>query len=735
MRRKTTEKASEKRFIEKNLFQEERYRKALEGLSGILQEQDDAAPSDVSDPLLAACILVGNASHILISKPPSESVSILEDPLQSICRHSGIRARRVNLLKDGPWWNHENGPILAFRGPERNPVALIPRKKGYRMIDPMKKTDLAVDEKLQTELDDENAWIFYRPFPERVLHFREIVRYGISGSRTDLGKMLLFGIAGASISLLLPILTGILFDTVIPQSSFNQLLQLTIILAASVFAACGFDLARQILVMRVQSRLDIKLQPAFIDRLLNLPSAFFRNFSSGDLATRVLGITYIREILSGAVLTAFLGMVFGFMNFFLLFFYSWKLALVAATMTGTLIVITIGTGYRQLQLKKLAIETRGEISGLLGNLLTGIAKIRITGTEKHAFTEWALKFRKERSLLLKAGSMQNMLAVTTASFPVIALSIIIFSAAGTFSGEHLSCGSFIAFISAFTTFQTALLQSTMTIIGSLDVIPLYERIKPVLDALPENTSSRTQPGKLLGQVELQGVNFSYTEDGPQVLHDIDIKAEPGEFIAIVGSSGSGKSTLMRLLLGFEKPAAGTVFYDGIDLATLNVQAVRRQIGVVLQNAQLQPGFILHSIIGSSTLTVDDAWEAARVAGIEEDIRKMPMGLYTIISEGCETISGGQKQRLLIAGALVRRPGMIFFDEATSALDNHTQEIIIKSLEELKSTRIVIAHRLSTIRNADRIYCLEEGRIVQEGTYDELVAQDGFFRELASRQIA
>lgn len=735
MNRKKTEKSSEKRFNEKTLFQEERYRKALEGLSGILLEHDNTALSATSDPLLAACVLVGNASHIAISKPQSGTGSIHEDPLQSICRHSGIRARRVNLLKDGPWWKHENGPILAFRGHERNPVALIPRRKEYRMIDPLTKTELVVDEKLQTELDHENAWIFYRPFPERVLHFRDVVRYGISGSRADLVKMLLFGIAGASIGLLIPILTGILFDTVIPQSSGKQLLQLTMILAASVFAACGFDLARQILVMRVQSRLDIKLQPAFIDRLLNLPCAFFRDYSSGDLATRVLGITHIREILSSAMLTAFLGMVFGFMNFFLLFFYSWKLALVAAALTGALIVITIWSGYRHLQLKKLAIETRGEISGLLGNLLTGIAKIRITGTEKHAFAEWAIKFRKERSLLLKAGSMQNMLAVTTASFPVIALGFIIFSAGGTFTGEHLSCGSFIAFTSAFTVFQTALLQSTMTIIGSLDVIPLYERIKPLLDALPENTSTLTQPGMLRGRVELQGVNFSYTEDGPQVLHDIDIKAEPGEFIAIVGSSGSGKSTIMRLLLGFEKPAAGTVFYDGIDLATLNAQAVRSNIGVVLQNTQLQPGFILHTIIGSSNLTVDDAWEAAGMAGIDEDIRKMPMGMHTIISERCETISGGQKQRLLIAGALVRKPGFIFFDEATSALDNHTQEIISRSLEKLKSTRIVIAHRLSTIRNADRIYCLDEGRIVQEGSYDDLMARKGFFSDLANRQIA
>ncbi|NTV98275.1 MAG: NHLP bacteriocin export ABC transporter permease/ATPase subunit, partial [Chlorobiaceae bacterium] len=523
------DQASAIRFTEKEHFQDERYRKALEGLAEILQKESVSPASTVLDPLLAACILVGNASHIVIRKPPSENSLSHEDHLQSICRYSGIRIRKVNIGKSDSWWLHENGPILAFRGKSGNPVALIEKRNGYRMIDPQTKDDLALDEKLIEDLDHENAWVFYRPFPQRILHLRDIVRYGISGSRADLVVILLFSLLGATVGLLVPILTGILFDTVIPRSSGEQLLQLAMILGASAIAASGFDLARQILVMRVQSRLDIRLQPAFIDRLLNLPSIFFREYSSGDLATRILGISRIREILSSAVLNTFLGMVFGFMNFFLLFFYSWKLALVAAAMTGAIMVITIWASWRQLHFKKLAFEARGDISGLLGNLLTGIAKIRTTGTEKHAFAGWAAKFAIERNLLLRTGEMQNMLAVTTASFPVIALGIIIFSAGSMMTGEHLSCGSFIAFTTAFTTFQTSLLLSTMTIIGSLDVIPLYERIKPVIDALPETTFARTQPEKLQGGIEMQGVNFSYTDDGSEILHDINIKAEPGEF--------------------------------------------------------------------------------------------------------------------------------------------------------------------------------------------------------------
>jgi len=303
------------------------------------------------------------------------------------------------------------------------------------------------------------------------------------------------------------------------------------------------------------------------------------------------------------------------------------------------------------------------------------------------------------------------------------------------TGEHLNSGSFIAFTTAFTSFQTTLLQSAMTIIASLDVFPLYERIKPVFESVPEANEHQAQPGRLQGRIEVQNVDFRYAEDSPQILNDVSLRVEPGEFVAIVGGSGSGKSTLLRLLLGFEKPDLGTVSYDGIDLSTLNIQAVRRQIGVVMQNGQLQPGFVLQTIIGSSTLTVDDAWDAAKMAGIDEDIRKMPMGMYTVISEGSESISGGQKQRLLIAGALVRKPSIIFFDEATSALDNRTQEVVSESLESLNSSRVVIAHRLSTIKNADRIYCLDGGRIVQQGTYEELMAVDGFFRELAMRQIA
>jgi ATP-binding cassette subfamily C protein len=724
------------RVREKSRFQRERYQSALGELAGLMEGARSADLPQSTDPLVAACMMVGHASGIRIVEPLPASSSSHEDRLQAICRRSGIRARKVSLRSDSCWWQKENGPILAFRKQEMTPVALLPDNRGgYRLVDSARNETIRVDTGIAGEIDNGQAWVLYRPFPDKLLGSREILNFGIRGGGGDIALTILYGLAGALLGLLTPILTGILFGSVIPQSSRSRLLQLALILIASLIAASGFDLARQVAAMRLQTRMDMFIQPALIDRLLNLPIAFFRKYSSGDLAMRVLGISQIREIISSSVLTVILGLLFGLSNFVLLFYYSWQLALLAALMTTLLIGITAWISYRQLFLNKEKLAIQGRISGLLGNLLTGIAKIRITGTEKPAFTQWANLFIRERRLAFEAGRLQNTLAVTTASFPVVAMAVIIVSAGGMLTGTHLDSGSFIAFTTAFTIFQTALMQSAMTFIESLNVIPLYERIKPLFETIPEATDLQTQPGKLQGRIEMKNVNFSYSSDSPQILQDINLKAEPGQFVAIVGGSGSGKSTIMRLLLGFEKPGSGTVFYDGIDLATLNVQAVRRQIGVVMQNGQLQPGFVLESIIGAGTLTVDDAWEAAKMAGIDEEIRNMPMGMHTVISEGSETISGGQKQRLLIAGALVRKPGIILFDEATSALDNLKQEVVSKSLESLKATRIVIAHRLSTIQMADRIFCLDNGQIVQEGTYDELMAREGFFRELASRQIA
>jgi len=720
----------------KERMQQREYLSALGRIASLMRDKEGLKEGSLDpDPLLAACTLVGNAANLIFRKPYGDVEGSHEEPLQLICRFSGIRARMVTLRKEELWWTQDNGPLLCYSNVDKKPFALLPDSiSGYRLFDPSTSESVDLDAIIAEKIAG-HAWMFYRPFPEKPMQGKELLQFGMFGCRRDVIRMLLLGIVGALLGLLTPVLTGLLFGTVIPQSDRGQLLQLTLILFASVISLSGFDLARQIAAMRMQTRIDMLIQPGLIDRLLNLPSNFFRNYSSGDLAERVMGATQIREILSSSAISVLLGMLFSIFYLSLLFYYSWKLALIALLLTALLLASTIVLSLRQLIRNREALTVQGKISGLLGNLLIGIAKIRVTGTEKTAFSKWTNLFVRERGLMFEAGKLQNILSVVTTSFPVAALALIIFTVGRFMQSDQLSTGSFIAFTSAYTVFQTTLLQMVMTVIASLNVVPLYERLRPVLDTIPESDEKKKYPARLSGAIAVQSINFSYSSDEPQILYDVDFFASPGEFIALVGGSGSGKSTLLRLLLGFEKPDAGTVYYDGEDLASLNVQAVRRQIGVVMQNGQLQPGFILQNIIGSSTLTVDDAWEAAKMAGFDEDIRKMPMGMYTIISEGGGTLSGGQKQRLLIASSLVRRPGIIFFDEATSALDNRTQEVVSSSLEQLKATRIVIAHRLSTIRKADRIYCLDKGHIVQSGNYEELMAQEGFFRDLASRQIA
>jgi len=369
-------------------------------------------------------------------------------------------------------------------------------------------------------------------------------------------------------------------------------------------------------------------------------------------------------------------------------------------------------------------------------MVTGIAKLRMAGVEGRAFARWAQAFSRQRELAFKSRTVTNGLVVFNSAYPVLT-GLVIFALVGL-AGEGqagLSTGAFLAFSAAFTQFLLASLSVSSALTAILSAVPIYERVKPVLQTLPEVSPAQADPGALTGEIEISHVAFHYREDEPLVLKEVSLHIKPGEFAAVVGPSGCGKSTLLRLLLKFETPLSGAIFYDGQDLDRLDVEAVRRQAGVVLQDGKLISGSVLTNIVGSSRLTIDDAWEAARRVGLAQDIEQMPMGMHTVLSEGGGNLSGGQRQRLLIARALVSKPRLLFLDEATSALDNPNQALVSASLERLSATRVVIAHRLSTIVSADCIYVLDEGRVVQSGAYAELMRRRGPFAELAKRQLA
>jgi len=715
-------------------------RSAYARLASVLLPTDGAGAGlhAGSDPLLAACALVGQAQGIAIrARADAPAGGKLEDRLTQICAASRVRSRRVILR--GDWWRRDNGPMVGFLSldPEqksKRPVALLPvSSRAYEMVDPVAGTRVRVDAAVAESLSGD-AHMFYSPLPERPLTKGDLLRATFAGRRDDVLTILLMGAAGGLLGMLVPILTGQLFGNVIPSADRGQLLQITLALIVAALSGSIFQLTRSIAVLRLGGKADGRVQAAVWDRLLSLPVTFFRRYTVGDLANRSLGVNAIREMLTGNVLTLLLGAVFSVFSFGLLFYYSWRLALIATALVLVLSGVTAGLVWLQIRHQRALLDLQGKIASLLFGLINGIAKLRIAGAEARAYARWAERFAEQRRRTLAAQRAANVQTAYNAVYGVLT-SLIIFAVVGYASTETMPIGEFLAFSAAFGQFLAATLSLVSAFSSVLTMVPIYERLSPILTTVPEVDESKAEPGDLAGEIEFSHVSFRYQGDGPLILNDVSFRAGPGEFIALVGPSGAGKSTCLRLILGFEKPTSGSIYFDGQDLAGLAVQSVRRQIGVVLQTGRPMAGSIFSNITGSSNLGIDDAWEAARAAGLEEDIKAMPMGMHTVISEGAETFSGGQKQRILIARAIVNRPRIILFDEATSALDNRTQEIVSRSLERLKATRIVIAHRLSTIQNADRIYVFDSGRIVEEGSYQDLLYRGGPFAKLAERQIA
>jgi NHLM bacteriocin system ABC transporter ATP-binding protein len=709
-------------------------RNAVQRLSAVLEKETfrDVSPDIATgDPLLAACQDVGRSIGVEFRRP-AYSGGIAGDPLDEISRASRVRMRRVALK--GDWWRKDSGPLLGFRAEDERPVALLQRgTAAYTIVDPVDGTRQKVTGETASELAP-FGFTFYVPFPDRLLGTWDLLRYSLRDLRGDLLRVLLMGVAGGLLGALVPIVSKQIVDFAIPQAEGGLAIALALGLVISAISAMLFKIARQFAVLRIETKLDARLQAAVWDRLLSLPVPFFRDYSAGDLAVRAMGINTIRQLVTGATISSLLSGVFSVFSLAVIFFYSVQLGLIAALMAAVIIGINLAGGYLQLRYQRRETEMVGKVSSLVLQLLTGIAKLRVAGAEMRAFAVWAGQYSIQKAYTVKAQSAANALLVFNSASTVLT-SLVVFAAVVFFLGGNVSTGDFVAFSVAFGQFLYASADITTAFTNIFRAAPFYERAKPILRTLPEVDTEKPDPGVLRGRVEINHVSFRYDPDGPLVLDDVSLRAEPGEFVAIVGPSGAGKSSLFRQLLGFEEAEAGSVYYDDHPLSELNVQAVRRQMGVVLQNGRLMSGTIFQNIAGVSQLTMDQAWEAARMAGLDKDIETMPMGMFTFLSEGTSAISGGQRQRLMIARAIASKPRILLFDEATSALDNRTQAIVSSSLENLKATRIVIAHRLSTIMNADRIYVLKDGLIVQSGTYTELMEREGPFRDLAARQIA
>ncbi|QGT99854.1 hypothetical protein SYNTR_1261 [Candidatus Syntrophocurvum alkaliphilum] len=703
-----------------------------------LDESPDLISEDeaIDNLLFKACLAVGEAKKIKIfpshemKKQNFESKDLLGD----IAQASQIRTRQI-LLKD-TWWKEDNGALLAYKEEDKKPVALIPKSpREYIMYDPANESRVLVDKQIASLISVE-AYTFYRPLPSKVIGIKDLLNYLADGIwKSDMYTVFIMGILGGLLGVLTPIVTGQIFDNIIPDGDSVLLTQVGFLLMAISVAIFAFNLTRSFAMHRIEGRTEADLQAAIWDRLLSLPAAFFKDYSSGELANRAMGISEIRSILSGAVANSLIAGIFSIFYFLLLFYYSWRLALIVTAVVIVVIGVTLLFGFLQIRYERQLVDLNNILTGKIFGLLSGISKIKTSGAEKRAFNNWAEDFSKTRDVTYRKENLANKLEVFNSTANIIATGIIFYSMMRV-QGINLSAGQFIAFNAAFSSFLRAMLEITSVYIQLNVIKPLYERTKPILETLPEYDQQKNDPGELEGKLEVSHVNFRYQEDGPLILDDVVLEINKGDYVGIVGPSGSGKSTLFRLLLGFENPESGQIYYDQQDLQNIDIRAVRRQLGVVLQSSQLMYGSIFDNIVAAHPgLTINDAWEAARMAGMEDDIKSMPMGMHTVVTPSGGTLSGGQKQRLLIARAIISRPKILYFDEATSALDNKTQKIVSESLNNLGATRIVIAHRLSTVANCNKIVVMDKGKVVEQGSYQELFEKGGLFTELAQRQLA
>jgi NHLM bacteriocin system ABC transporter ATP-binding protein len=713
---------------------------AIGRLASVLEREriDEHEAMTNGDPLMAACAVVGAVAGIEFREPPRWEVRQRDDLLTAICRVSRVRSRRVALR--GAWWRSDAGPLLGYLKDDASPVALLPVKGArYVLVDPRTGQRREVSADVAAELQS-FAVTFVRPLPDRARRVRDLLWFAIPLIRSDAAGIVGLALVGALLPLVLPIAVAQVFNQVIPNAQPRDFVVVLAALVASAIGTAVFDVARAFALTRIETRLGAALQTALVDRLLSLPVPFFRRYTVGDLTQRSAAIQTFQEAIGTSTPTILLVSAFSIVNVLVLVYYEWRLALLAIALIVLAGIVNAILVRVSLVHERRQQEAHARVSGFVFQMIAGIVKLRVSAAEGRAFAVWSNAFARQREAAHRAGHAKAMLSVFNDVLPVFCTAALFAATSWLMFGrnESLRTGDFVAFSVAFGTLFAATVALSNAAASIASATAALEKCAPILETAPEVTETKADPGALQGLIEGSHLTFRYSADGPLVLDDVSFRIEPGQFVAFVGPSGSGKSTALRLLLGFESPETGAVYYDGQDLAALDISAIRnRQLGVVLQGSRLLGGDIFTNIVGSSSsLTLDDAWAAAAAAGLAEDIRAMPMGMHTLISEGgTSTFSGGQRQRLLIARALVRKPRIILFDEATSALDNITQEMVTRTLELSSATRFVIAHRLSTIRKADRIFVMNRGKIEEEGEFDALVRAGGLFSRLIARQQA
>ncbi|MGN0483428.1 MAG: NHLP bacteriocin export ABC transporter permease/ATPase subunit [Lachnospiraceae bacterium] len=652
-----------------------------------------------------------------------------DEQLEYLLRPHGIMRRTVQLTEH--WYQDAIGAMLGVRKEDQSVVALLPNGlKGYRFLDRKSGKYINVDKNTEKLLEKE-AICFYKPFPLKKLGIGDLIRY-IAETLT-VSDFILFGVATLGITLLgmlTPKLNNIIFSRIVTDGNLQIVLAMTVFMICVSLSSLLLESIKSLLMARIQTKMDISVQAATMMRVLSLPTDFFKKYSAGELSARSQYINSLCDMLVSTILSTGLTSLFSLVYISQIFVYTPGMVIPALAIIIITVAFSIVSALIQMKISKKQMELSSKERGMSYALISGIQKIKLSGAEKRAFARWADQYAKQAEMTYNPPLFLKLNTVISTAISLLGVVILDYAAVK----NGIAVADYYAFYVAYGMVSGAFLSLAGVALNIADVKPILQMAKPMLEAVPEISEGKQVIQRLMGGIELNNVSFRYNDSMPNVVENLSLKIRPGQYVAIVGKTGCGKSTLMRLMLGFEKPQKGAVYYDGKDLNTIDLKSLRRKIGVVMQDGKLFQGDIYSNIVISAPqLTIQEAWEAAELAGIADDIRNMPMGMHTLISEGSGGVSGGQRQRLVIARAIAPKPKILMFDEATSALDNLTQKKVSESLDALKCTRIVIAHRLSTIKQCDRIIVLDKGHIIEDGNYDELIAKNGYFAELVARQ--
>ena len=658
-----------------------------------------------------------------------DTIRDVNDQLEYVLRPTGLMTREVEL-EEG-WQNDAYGPMLGYLKEAGTAVALLPGTiYGYYFKDPATGKRTRITRKT-TRLFSREALCFYQPLPMKKLGIPDLLKY-MKNSITygDLVVIVLATLAVQLVGMIEPRVYSLVTGKILEGHNMNLMAGVGVFLLTSAFAAQLIGLVRSLLMQRINTKTSQAVQASVMMRILSLPVSFFRRYSSGELSSRAGSVNSLCSMMLNNILSIGLSSLLSLLYVAQIFSFAPALVWPSLLIILATVVMSLAVSFVQIGISRKRMKLSAEEQGMSFAVMNGIQKIRLSGSEKRVFARWGRLYAKGAQLEYNPPLFLKINTVITTAISLIGTIVLYYLAIQT----NVGVSQYYAFTAAYGRVMGAFSALAGIAVSVASIRPVLEMAEPILKAEPEVAADKQPVDRVTGHIEMSHVSFRYEENTPYVLNDLSLDIKAGEYVAIVGRTGCGKSTLVRLLLGFEKPEKGGIFYDRHDLNSIDPRSLRKHIGVVIQNGQLFQGDIFSNItISAPDLTLDEAWEAAEMAGIAQDIRDMPMGMQTLISEGQGGISGGQKQRLMIARAVAPKPSILIFDEATSALDNKTQKQVSGALDKLNCTRIVIAHRLSTIRNCDRILVMDKGTIIEEGTYDDLIAQNGHFAELVARQ--